>query len=103
MERAPAGLDDKGKSAAAKRAKSMGDLHFCELTNMQAGQNAQILQLLSVPPSMQQPSNELMAAAQSLETLYSAAHADLLAHWPTALESPVLQDELPKLQGTWHR
>ena len=40
-----------------------------------------------------------MAAVQSLDSAYHTARADLLAEWPTALESPSLQDELPKLQG----
>ena len=40
-----------------------------------------------------------MAAVQSLDSAYHTARADVLAEWPTALESPLLQDELPKLQG----
>lgn len=68
---------------------------------MQAGQDVQILQLL--PPlcaaTVQQQRSELMAAVQSLDSAYHTVRADLLAEWPTALESPSLQDELPKLQG----
>ena len=106
MERAPARLAGKGKSAAAKHGKKCLLLLACVLccifTDLQAGQNAQILHILPGLPSVQQQSNELMAAVQSLESSYHAAHADLLADWPTALESPVLKDELPKLQGTWY-
>ena len=66
---------------------------------MQAGQDVQILQLLPPPCSVQQQRSELMAAVQSLDSAYHTARADLLAEWPTALETPLLQDELPKLQG----
>lgn len=53
------------------------------------------------PPCSGQPqSNELLADVQSLDSAYQTAHSDLLAEWPTALESPLLQDELPKLHGT---
>lgn len=41
-----------------------------------------------------------MAAVQSLDYSYRTAHAELLAEWPSALESPALDDELPKLAGT---
>ena len=44
--------------------------------------------------------DKLLAAVQSLDSTYQTAHADLLAEWPTAIESPVLQDELTKLNGT---
>ena len=66
---------------------------------MQACQDAQILHLLPPPCSVQQRRSELIAAVQSLGSAYHTARADLLAEWPTALESPLLQDELPKLQG----
>ena len=75
---------------------------------MQASQDAQILQLMPPPRSVQQQRSELMTAVQSLDSVYHTAHADLLAEWPTALDTPVLQDELPKLHGitmcyfSWH-
>lgn len=70
--------------------------HSHHLCVQQAGQHVQ----LPTQCSEQQRSNELLAVVQSLDSAYQTAHSDLLAAWPTAVESPVLQDELPKLYGT---
>ena len=40
-----------------------------------------------------------MAVVKSLDCAYHTARADVLAQWPSALESPALQDELLQLQG----
>lgn len=66
---------------------------------MQAGRDVQILQLQPPQCTAQHQRSELMAAFQSLDSAYHTARVDLLAEWPTALESPALQDELLQLQG----
>lgn len=40
-----------------------------------------------------------MAVVKSLDCAYHTARAEVLAQWPSALESPALQDELLQLQG----
>ncbi|KAL3132532.1 hypothetical protein ABBQ32_009074 [Trebouxia sp. C0010 RCD-2024] len=52
------------------------------------------------PCSGQPHSHELLAVVQSLDSAYQTAHSELLAEWPTAVESHVLQDELPKLHDS---
>ena len=84
---------------ADMKARGLPCLHQHNLSLMQAAQGVHIMRLLPPPCSLQQQRSELMAAEQSLDSAYHTARADLLAEWPTALESPLLRDELPKLQS----
>ena len=41
----------------------------------------------------------VLAALQHLDSTYAALHADLIANWPTALDSPAMQIDLHSLKG----
>ena len=82
-----------------KLALGLPCLHSYSLTLKQAGRDVQILQLQPPQCTTQQQRSELMAVVKSLDCTYHTVRADVLAEWPSALESPALQDELSQLQG----
>ena len=51
---------------------------------------------------VQQQHNQNLAALGSLDSAKSAAHAELIADWPTALDSSDIEHQLPKLHGRQH-
>ena len=67
---------------------------------MQVFQNVQRQRVQPSRPGLDRIKQQIKAILRDLDSACPAAQAELLADWPSALESPKLDSALPRLHGT---